>query len=128
MRHFTKEKDLIMLAATRFVTTYLTLGYLDDYKIQLMTMFTFVQWRSSRYSKSEEGQQIQNYILDKFWHISDCIKTTYPLIKVFRLVDSDETLTMSFIYRAIIQAKEKIQVNFGSVQKGANYLLCQLFI
>ena len=46
-----------------------------------------------------------------------CIKTIYPLIKVLRLVDSNEKPTMSFIYEAIDQAKEKIQVNFGYVKK-----------
>jgi len=44
LRHFTKGKDLIRPAATRFVTTYLTLGCLNDHKIQMMTMFTSKQW------------------------------------------------------------------------------------
>ncbi|KAJ6893957.1 hypothetical protein NC652_027893 [Populus alba x Populus x berolinensis] len=33
IRHFTKEKDLIKPTTTRFVTVYLTLGCLNDYKI-----------------------------------------------------------------------------------------------
>ena len=125
LRNFTKGKDLIRPAATRFATSYLTLGCLNDCKITLMSMFTSVQWRSSRYSKSEEGQQIQNYVLDsKFWHdVTDCIKAAYPLIKVLRLVDSDETPAMGFIYKAMIEAKEKIQVNFGNVEKR-----CKLYI
>jgi hypothetical protein len=51
--------------------------------------------------------------------VTICIKTIYPLIKVFRLVDSDEKPIMSFIYEAIDQAKKKkkIQVNFGYVKK-----------
>ena len=63
LRHFTKGKYLIRLAATRFATAYLTLGCLNDCKIQIMTIFTFVQWRSSRYSKSEEG----NIFKIMFW-------------------------------------------------------------
>jgi len=43
LRHFTKGKDLIRPAATRFATAYLTLGCLSDCKIQLMTMFTSIQ-------------------------------------------------------------------------------------
>jgi len=39
--------------------------------------------------------------------VTICIKTIYPLIKVFRLVDSDEKPIMSFIYEAIDQAKKK---------------------
>jgi hypothetical protein len=42
LRHFTKEKDLIRPATTRFATAYLTLGCLSDCKIQLMTMFTSI--------------------------------------------------------------------------------------
>ena len=119
LRKFTKGQDLIRPAATRFATAYLTLGCLNDCKITLMSMFTSVQWRSSRYAKSEEGRQIQNCVLDsKFWHdVSECIKAAFPLIKVLRLVDSDEIPAMGFIYKAMMEAKEKIKVNFGNVQK-----------
>jgi len=119
LRHFTKRKDLIRPATTRFATAYLTLGCLSDCKIQLMIMFTFIQWRSCRFSKIKEGKRIQSCVLDsKFWHdVTTCIKTAYPLIKFLRLVDSDEKPAMSFIYEAMDQAKEKIQVNFGSVKK-----------
>ena len=119
LRKFTKGQDLIRPGATRFATAYLTLGCLNNCKITLMSMFTSVQWRSSRYSKSEEGRQIQNCVLDSnFWHdVSECIKAAFPLIKVLRLVDSDEIPAMGFIYKAMKEAKEKIKVNFGNVQK-----------
>jgi len=119
LRKFTKGQDLIRPGATRFATAYLTLGCLNNCKITLMSMFTSVQWRSSRYSKSEEGRQIQNCVLDcNFWHdVSECIKAAFPLIKVLRLVDSDEIPAMGFIYKAMQEAKEKIKVNFGNVQK-----------
>ena len=65
----------------------------------------------------------------RFWYDATiCIKAVYSLIKVLRLVDSDEKPVKSFIYKATDQAKEKIQVNFGSVKKKvliiylANYL------
>jgi len=114
LRHFTKGKDLIRPAATRFATAYLTLGCLSNCKIQLMTMFTSIQC-----TFIEERKRIQSYVLDsKFWHdVTTCIKAAYPLIKVLRLVDSDEKLAMGFIYKSMDQAKEKIQVNFGSVKK-----------
>jgi stage V sporulation protein SpoVS len=62
----------------------------------------------------------------KFWHdVITCIKAAYPLIKVLRLVDSDEKPAIGFIYEATNQAKEKIQVNFGYVKKkGINYISC----
>jgi hypothetical protein len=39
----TKGRDLIRPAVTRFATAYLTLGRLNDHKIQVMTMFTSKQ-------------------------------------------------------------------------------------
>ncbi|KAG6755997.1 hypothetical protein POTOM_039411 [Populus tomentosa] len=52
--------------------------------------------RSCRFSKTEERKQIQSCVLDsKFWHdVTTCIKAAYPLIKVLRLVDSDEIPTI----------------------------------
>jgi hypothetical protein len=46
---------------------------------------------------------------------------------VTRLVDSDEKPAMSFIYKTMDQAKEKIQVNFGSVKKKVYILLIVYF-
>jgi hypothetical protein len=60
----------------------------------------------------------------RFWHdVTICIKAVYPLIKVLWLVDSDEKPAMSFIYKAMDEAKEKIQVNFGFVKKKVYILL-----
>jgi len=84
-----------------------------------MIMFTSIQWRSCRFSKIEEEKRIQSCVLDnKFWHdVTICIKAEYPLIKVLWLVDSDKKPAMSFIYEAMDQVKDKIQVNFGFVKK-----------
>ena len=51
LRHFTKKNDLIWPATNRFATTYFTLGSLNDYKMQLMIMFTSKQWRTCRFSR-----------------------------------------------------------------------------
>ena len=89
-----------------------------------MTMFTSKQWRSCRFSGKEEGKWIQNGVLySRFWYdVTICIKAVYSVIKVLQLVDSDEKLVKSFIYKATDQAKEKIQVNFGYMKK--RYLSC----
>ncbi|KAJ6932246.1 hypothetical protein NC651_007844 [Populus alba x Populus x berolinensis] len=118
--HFTKGRDLIRPAATRFATAYLTLGCLNDHKLQLMTMFTSKQWSSCRFARIEEGKRIQNCVLDnRFWHdVTICIKAAFPLIKVLRLVDSDEKPAMGFIYKAMDEAKEKIQAGSTSDRMG----------
>ena len=42
-----------------------------------------------------------------------CIKTTIPLVSVLRDVDSDERLTMGYIYELMDPAKENITFNYG---------------
>jgi hypothetical protein len=59
----------------------------------------------------------------RIWHdVTICIKTAFSLIKILQLIDSDEKPAMSFIYKVIDEAKEKIQVNFGYVKK--KYISC----
>ncbi|KAK7259192.1 hypothetical protein RIF29_24792 [Crotalaria pallida] len=57
--------------------------------------------------------------MDKeFWkNIVECLKGAYPLIKVLRLVDSEEKPAMGFIYEEMDQAKEKIQTTFNDIKK-----------
>ena len=57
--------------------------------------------------------------MDKeFWkNIVICLKGAPLLMKVLRLVDSDEKAAMGFIYEEMDQAKKKIQEAFNSVQK-----------
>ena len=46
-----------------------------------------------------------------------CLKAALPLIKVLRLVDSDENPAMGFIYPEMERAKEKIKTNFNKNEK-----------
>ncbi|XP_031398529.1 uncharacterized protein LOC116209111 [Punica granatum] len=83
MKHFTKDKDLIRPAVTCFATAYMTLGCLFDNRNALRTMFASKQW-----------------------------KAAYPLIKVLRMMDSDEKPVMGFIYSEMEKVKQKIKTNF----------------
>ncbi|KAF7811829.1 uncharacterized protein G2W53_032805 [Senna tora] len=62
--HFTKGKDLIRPAVTRFATAYLTLGCLSDNKAPLMTMFSSQQWKSSRFASLEIGKKVEHVVLN----------------------------------------------------------------
>ncbi|KAG6509969.1 hypothetical protein ZIOFF_027977 [Zingiber officinale] len=109
------EKDLIRPATTRFATSYLTLGCLNDNKGALIRMFTSKEWKSSQFAKTKDGKVIENVVMDKdFWKsIITCLRSAYPLIKVLRLVDSYEKPAMGFIYEEMDRAKEKIQAAFN---------------
>ncbi|XP_030959348.1 uncharacterized protein LOC115981337 [Quercus lobata] len=119
LRDFTKGRELIRPAATRFATSYLTLSCLNEFKGELMAMFSSEQWRCSKFAKTKEGKRIHAIVMDNngFWRlVVKCLKAAIPLLKVLRLVDSD-TPPMGFIYQEMEKAKEEIQKNFNNVQK-----------
>ena len=112
LREFTRGKDLVRSAVTRFATAYLTLGCLHEHKGALINMFTSTKWRGSRFNFAE-GKVVQGIVLDScgFWpNVATCIE-------VLRLVDSDEKPAMSFIYDEMDRAKDKIKQNFNNVKK-----------
>ncbi|XP_059660034.1 ATP-dependent RNA helicase DEAH13-like isoform X3 [Cornus florida] len=120
LKEFTNNKELIRPAVTRFATSYLTLQRLNELKGGLMTLFASRKWTSSRFAKLDEGKKIEGIALDNrnFWKNVDlCLRATLPLVKVLRLVDSDERPAMGFIYKAMDRAKEEIQKNFKNVKK-----------
>ncbi|KAF7826965.1 SCAN domain-containing protein [Senna tora] len=119
LRNFTKGRDLIRPATTRFATSYLTLACLNENKGALMNMFSSKEWTESKFSSICDGKQVENVVLDNgFWkNIVTCLQAAAPLIKVLRLVDSDEKAAMGFIYEAMNCARERIKQNFNNVKK-----------
>ncbi|XP_031391589.1 uncharacterized protein LOC116203792 [Punica granatum] len=119
LKHFTKGKDLIRPAVTRFATAYLTLGCLFDNRNALRTMFASKQWKGSRFAKLEGGKYAERAVMDnRFWsNVNTCLKAAYPLIKVLRMVDSDEKPAMGFIYNEMEKAEQKIKANFKDDRK-----------
>jgi len=116
---YSEGKDLIRPANTRFATSYLVLGCLNDNRGSLIKMFTSSEWQSSQFAKTRDGGLVENLILDKgFWkNILNCLRGALPLIKVLRMVYSDEKPAMGFIYEEMDIAKEKIQNLFNGVSK-----------
>ncbi|CAN1725845.1 hypothetical protein LINPERHAP1_LOCUS258 [Linum perenne] len=118
LKEFTKGGDLIRHAVTRFATAYLTLGCLSEHKGDLMSMFSSETWRKSTFSTTREGKRIQGIALvSRFWtSVLTCLRAAMPLMKVLRLVDSDELPTMPFLYLELNQAME-IKSNFSNIEK-----------
>ncbi|CAN1164049.1 hypothetical protein LINPERPRIM_LOCUS32963, partial [Linum perenne] len=119
LKDFTKGGELIRPALTRFATAYLTLGCLSEHKGDLMSMFSSETWRKSTFSTTREGKRIQGIALDsRFWtSVLTCLRAAMPLMKVLRLVDSDELPSMPFLYLECNQAMEKIKSNFSNIEK-----------
>ena len=115
----TKGKELIRPGITRFATSYLTLGSLQDNKGALIRMFTSEAWKNGRYAKTKDGKFVEDVVMDKeFWkNVVICLKGSIRLIKVLRVVDSDAEPAMGFIYEEMDKAKELIQTTFKGVKK-----------
>lgn len=119
LHNFTKGRDLVRPGLTRFATSYLTLGCLYENKGPLIRMFTSNEWKVSRFAKTKDGRLVEDAVMDRlFWRdIVTCLRGATPVIRVLRIVDSDEKLAMGYIYEAMDQAKEKIQKDFNGVKK-----------
>ncbi|XP_023739449.3 uncharacterized protein LOC111887513 [Lactuca sativa] len=119
LKEFTKGKELLRPGATRFATSYLTLGRLFELKGALISMFASEKWLSTNYAGIDAGKNVEDIIMDHLgiWpSVVTCLKAASPLMKVLRLVDSDSKPAMGFIYQAMVNAKNEIKSNFKNVQ------------
>ncbi|XP_027157929.1 uncharacterized protein LOC113759555 [Coffea eugenioides] len=120
MKQFTNGKELIIPGVTRFATSYLTMRRLSELKGNLFNFFCSDKKKTSMYARRNKGKKIESIIFDnqQFWpNVELCLKIASPLIKVLRMVDSDEKPAMGFLYKAIDQAKEEIKQNVNNIRK-----------
>ncbi|CAL2265150.1 unnamed protein product [Prunus armeniaca] len=92
MRSFTKNKEIIRPAITRFATSYLTLQSIYKQKQPLQAMFSSREWHNGPFVQHNE-------------------------VSVLREVDSEERPAMRFIYELMDVAKEKTAFNCGKVER-----------
>ncbi|XP_031483784.1 uncharacterized protein LOC116253147 [Nymphaea colorata] len=90
-------------------------------KIALKNMFLSPEFQGSDYYiKNPKGKEVMRIVTqdERFWKvISYIIKVTLPLVKVLRVVDSDEKPIMGFLYNHMRRAKEEIAYNVDNDQK-----------
>ncbi|CAL0316902.1 unnamed protein product [Lupinus luteus] len=110
MRHFTKKRELVKHAVTRFATSFLSLEILYEEKTNLRKMFVSDEWTINKLSKEIKGKEATKIVLmPSFWkNVAYTMKVMGPLVKVLRLVDSEKKAAMGYIYEAMDKAKEAI--------------------
>ncbi|XP_015936600.1 uncharacterized protein LOC107462518 [Arachis duranensis] len=83
-------------------------------KDALRAMVTSREWRSSAYSKEVKAKKFVDQVLDsKFWNqCTDIVKLIEPLVRVLRIVDSEDRAAMSFLYQAIYKVMEEMVKRF----------------
>jgi hypothetical protein len=111
-KDFTNGKDLCRPSITRYATHFLSLQCILKFEKELRQMFTSNKWVKSTYAEGTVGKEIAAIILKDvdFWaQCKHVVKVTEPLLRVLRLVDSNEKPSMGYLYDAMEMAKESIR-------------------
>uniref|UniRef100_A0A6N2MQE4 BED-type domain-containing protein n=1 Tax=Salix viminalis TaxID=40686 RepID=A0A6N2MQE4_SALVM len=111
-KEFTNGNDLCRPGITRFATHFLSLQCLLKFKNELRQMFTCTKWVESSHGKSRVGKEIVAIVLEDkdFWpRCAHIVNVSEPLVRVLRLVDSEEKPSMGYLYEAMDKAKEAIK-------------------
>lgn len=111
MRKFTFGVDLVALGVTHSATDFLTLKRMVNIKHNLQSMVTSVEWMESPYSKKPEGFAVLDYISNQsFWSTCSLITClTDPILRLLRIVCSEERPAMAYVYAGVYRAKETIK-------------------
>ncbi|XLT46262.1 hypothetical protein S245_039619, partial [Arachis hypogaea] len=114
MRKFTGGREILHPAPTRFATNFIALQSILAQKDALRAIVTSREWTSSSYSKEAKANKFVDQVLDsKFWNqCTDIVKLIEPLVRVLRIVDSEDRAAMGFLYQAIYKAREEMVKRF----------------
>ncbi|XP_058785191.1 uncharacterized protein LOC131660077 [Vicia villosa] len=114
MRQHTGGREILRPAPTRFATNFIALQSILSHKDALRAMVTSKEWTTTTYSKDVKAKQFVEQVLDSsFWSkCADIVKITEPLVRVLRIVDSEDKPAMGYLYRAMYKAREEIEKRF----------------
>ena len=116
MRQFTKQRELLRPAKTRFATAMITLSSMHNQQGNLRKMFGSDQWNNSKWAKEQGGKRATLIVQStSFWNnVLYSLKVGAPLVEVLRLVDGERKPPMGYIYEAMDRAKEAIAKAFNN--------------
>ncbi|KAL9659956.1 hypothetical protein QQ045_024766 [Rhodiola kirilowii] len=119
MRQHTGGREILRPAPTRFATNFIALQSILGQKDALRGMVTSREWTTSAYAKDTKAKKFVDQVLDSsFWkQCGDIVRLTEPLVRVLRIVDSEDKPAMSFLYRAIYKAREEMLYRFRRNKK-----------
>ncbi|XP_054778079.1 uncharacterized protein LOC129286067 [Prosopis cineraria] len=109
-------KEIVRPGAIRFATTFITLHSIYMHKHDLQALVTDNYFLDYKLSKTQARIIVTAIILDNgFW--GDCleiVKVVSPLIKLLRIVDSDEKPSLPYVYEGMQRAKKAIKAIFNN--------------
>ncbi|XP_054788931.1 uncharacterized protein LOC129294532 [Prosopis cineraria] len=109
-------KEIMHPGATRFATTFIILHSIYMQKHDLQALITDKHFMDHKLSRTEAGIIVSAIILDnRFWNeCLEVVKIVSPLIKLLRIVDSDEKPSLPYVYEGMQRAKKEIKVVFNN--------------
>lgn len=112
-KEFTEGQELLKPSVTQFSTSFTTLQGLLDHRVNLKRMFQSNKWLSSRFSKLEEGKEVEKIVMNaSFWKKVQYVKKSVePIVEVLQKTNGDDNLSMPFIYNDMYRAKIAIKAN-----------------
>ncbi|KAK8933479.1 hypothetical protein KSP39_PZI015493 [Platanthera zijinensis] len=112
-------REIVRPGATRFATTFITLKSVFEHKYDLQALVTSKYYTDSKLSKTNKGRDAVRIILDNhFWNM--CLvmtKVAGPLIRLLRIVDSDEKPSLGYVYDGMYRARKSIKLIFKNVKR-----------
>ena len=106
--------EIVRPGATRFATTFITLHSIYKHKHDLQALVVDKHFLDHKLSKKVAGKTFSAIILDnRFWN--ECykiVKIVTPLVKLLRIVDSDEKPSLPYVYEGMYRAKLAIKETF----------------
>ncbi|XP_031378187.1 uncharacterized protein LOC116193587 [Punica granatum] len=119
MRKFTGGREILRPAPTRFATNFIALQSILAQQNALRAMVTSSEWTSSSHAKESKAKEfVKLLFVDSFW--SECaaiVQISEPLVRVLRIVDSDERPAMGFLLEAMYKAREEMLKRFNKRKK-----------
>ena len=93
-KEFTGGQELLRPSVTQYASSFSTLQSLLDHRIGLKKMFQSNKWLSLRFSKSDEGKEVEKIVLNAtFWKNMQYVrKSVDPIMQVFQKNSIDESL------------------------------------
>ena len=102
-----------------FATNFVALQSIYKHKADLHAMLISKEWTTSAYCKETQGKKFTKVVLDQsFW--KDCAiicQLSEPIVRVLRIVDSDERPAMSYLFAAFHASRDEIVKRFERKKK-----------
>ncbi|XP_054801457.1 uncharacterized protein LOC129305454 [Prosopis cineraria] len=106
--------EIIWPGATRFATTFIALKSIYEHKHDIQALITSKTFIESRYYKDSKAKDVTMIVLDnQFWNTCKIVvEIVKPLVRLLRIVDSDDRPSLGYVYDGMYRAKRAIKNTF----------------